>query len=123
MATTLTPKHFADRLTSRGGAWVTLGSAILIMMILFGIFAGAKAPARTGQAPADAESTRVAELMQQFPGADEQAVLVVASRDGGGTLSAENLDALAELLPVIGGERTARGPSHAAVNRSAAAAT
>jgi len=33
-------------LTSRGGAWIALGVAVLVMVVLFGIFGGAQAPAR-----------------------------------------------------------------------------
>ncbi|WP_341872843.1 MMPL family transporter [Leucobacter insecticola] len=99
--------RFSDRLTSRGGAWVALGAALLIMTVLFGVFGGAQAAARTSQAPVDAESTRVSELLAQFPNADRQSVLVVASREDGGTLTEANLTALHELLPELNPEATA----------------
>lgn len=71
------------------------------MVGLFGVFSGADAPARTGQAPVDAESTRASELMAQFPNADEQSVLVVATRGDGDELSASDTASLAEMLPVL----------------------
>ena len=101
MATASTPTRFSERLTSRGGAWIALGTALLIMAVLFGAFAGAKAPARTGQAPVGAESTQVDELLAQFPDAAHQSVLVVASRDDGAELSNDDLTALDGLVPVL----------------------
>lgn len=95
--------RFSDRLTSRRGAWISLGVAVLVMAGLFGVFGGAQAPARTGQAPVGAESTRVGELMAQFPDADQQAVLIVASRANGTDLSGADLEDLEGLLPVLDG--------------------
>ncbi|MGO1539847.1 MAG: hypothetical protein ACTHW3_10815, partial [Leucobacter sp.] len=69
MAHTPSPTHFSDRLTSRRGAWVALGVAVALLVALFGLFGSADAPARTGHAPADAESTQVSELMEKFPNA------------------------------------------------------
>lgn len=93
--------RFSDRLTSRRGAWIALGAAVLIMVVLFGAFSGAEAPARTGQAPVDSEATRVSELLEQFPNADRQSVLVVASRDGGSELSDTDIESLSNLLSVL----------------------
>ncbi|GAA1318587.1 MMPL family transporter [Leucobacter albus] len=93
--------HFADLLTSRRGAWVSLGAALLILVTLFGVFGGAQAPARNAQAPADSESARVSELLETFPNADRQSVLVVAAREDGAKLTAADTQALAELLPVL----------------------
>lgn len=92
---------FSDRLTSRGGAWVSLGLVVLIMVALFGIFAAAEAPAGNDQAPAGSESARASELMAQFPNADRQSVLVVASRDDGEPLAVEDAEELEGLLPVL----------------------
>lgn len=94
-------RHFSDRLTSRGGAWGSLGLVVLVIVALFGAFGSANAPERNDQAPATAESTRTSELMAEFPNADRQSVLVVASRDDGATLSASDIEALAALLPVL----------------------
>ncbi|MCT1394827.1 MMPL family transporter [Microbacterium sp. p3-SID338] len=89
-------------MTSRGGAWITLGVVLLIMMTLFGLFGSAKAPAGTEQAPAGSESARTSALLAEFPNADRQSVIVVASRDDGATLSAPDVDVLEGLLPVLG---------------------
>ncbi|WP_328529671.1 MMPL family transporter [Nocardioides sp. NBC_00368] len=91
--------HFADRLTSRRGAWAALGLAVVVMGVLFGVLGGAEAPAGSGDAPAGSEATRVGELMKGFPDADRQTVLVVASRTDGGELSAGDLEGL---VPVVG---------------------
>lgn len=96
--------HLADRLTSRRGAWVALGLAVVVMGVLFGAFAGAEAPAQTGQAPAGSESTRVSALLEEFPGADRESVLVVASRADEGALSSSDLDGLERLGVQVGAQ-------------------
>jgi len=91
----------SDRLTSRRGAWVSLGLVLLVMVLLFGAFGSAKAPAGNAQAPAASESARVSELLATFPDADRQSVLVVASRDDGAKLTAAQVGELKDLLPVL----------------------
>lgn len=92
---------FSDRLTSRGGAWLSLGLAVVIMVALFGVFGSAQAPPRSDQVPAGAESKRTSELMTTFPNADRQSVLVVASRQDGAPLSEREIEKLKDLLPVL----------------------
>ena len=75
---------------------------LLIVVGLFGAFGSAKAPARNAQAPMSSESTRASELMAEFPNADRQPVLVVASRNDGEKLSEEDAIALTALLPKLG---------------------
>ncbi|MEW2006301.1 MMPL family transporter [Microbacterium sp. NPDC079208] len=89
-------------MTSRGGAWIMLGVVLLIMTALFGLFGSTKAPAGNEQAPAGSESARASALLAEFPNADRQSVIVVASRNDGATLSAQDVDALDSLLPVLG---------------------
>ncbi|GAB6857540.1 MMPL family transporter [Microbacterium xylanilyticum] len=101
MAVSRARRPFSDRLTSRGGAWVSLGLVVLIMVALFGVFGSAKAPARNDQAPVGAESSRTSELLAEFPNADRQSVLVVASRDDGAKLSEGEIEELKDLLPVL----------------------
>jgi len=101
MAATGVQRHFSDRLTSRRGAWISLGLVVLIMVLLFGAFGSAKAPAGNAQAPADAESTRVAEILTTFPNADRQSVLVVASRGDGAALTDAQIGDLKGMLPVL----------------------
>ncbi|HJA04965.1 MAG TPA: MMPL family transporter, partial [Candidatus Microbacterium stercoravium] len=93
--------RISDRLTSRRGAWISLGLAVVLMTMLLGIFGGAKAPSNAGQAPAGSEATRVSELLEEFPDADRQPVLVVATRDDGGDLAGSDLAALDDLIPVL----------------------
>ena len=94
--------HVADRLTSRRGAWLALGLAAVVMGVLFGLLGGVEAPERSGQAPVGSESTRVGELMEEFPGADRQAAIVVATREDGGELSAGDLEGLRPVGDVAG---------------------
>lgn len=91
----------SDRLTSRRGAWVSLGLVLLVMVLLFGAFGSAKAPASNAQAPAASESARVSELLATLPDADRQSVLVVASRDDGAKLTDAQVGELKDLLPVL----------------------
>ncbi|WCD92862.1 MMPL family transporter [Microbacterium sp. nov. GSS16] len=103
---------FSDRLTSRRGAWVSLGLVLLVMVLLFGAFGSAKAPEGNASAPADSESARTSALLDEFPNADRQSVLVVTTRDDGAALTDADLAGLTELLPVLD-ERTdadATGP-------------
>ncbi|MBL3700043.1 MMPL family transporter [Leucobacter luti] len=101
MATPQKSPGFSGWLTSRGGAWLALGAVLLIMTVLFGAFGSAKAPAQNASAPPASESARAAELMQQFPNAERQSVLVVATPAAGGELSAADLAAAEALLPLL----------------------
>jgi RND superfamily putative drug exporter len=91
-----------DRLTSRRGAWVSLGIVLIAFVALFGLFSRVDAPSGTETAPSDSESSRVSALLDEFPDADEQSVIVVASRTDAGDLTASDLDALDDLAPAIG---------------------
>lgn len=93
--------RFSDRLTTRRGAWISLGLVLLIMTVLFGAFGSAKAPEGNAQAPVDSESAQTAELLEEFPNADRQSVLVVASRDDGAGLSDSDITDLEALLPML----------------------
>lgn len=101
MAELSTRPHLADRLTSRRGAWVALGLALLIVTVLFGVFRGAQAPSANGQAPVNSEASQVSDLLATFPNADQQSVLVVASRNDGAELSETDVADLKGLLPVL----------------------
>ncbi|MFS2280396.1 MMPL family transporter [Microbacterium sp. OR21] len=91
----------SDRLTSRRGAWVSLGLVLFVMVLLFGAFGSAKAPEGNAAAPTDSESARVSALLDEFPNADRQSVLVVTTRDDGAKLTDSDLTGLEELLPVL----------------------
>lgn len=99
MADPLVRSRFSDKLTSRRGAWVGIGVALVVIVGLFGLFSGAEAPPRTGQAPVSSESNQVDELLDQFPDADVQSVVVVASRVDGGELTGADISSLKGLLP------------------------
>ena len=94
-------RPLSQRLTSRGGAWISLGIVLLIMIAMFGAFGSAKAPAKNEQAPADAESTRVSALLDRFPDADRPSVLIVASRADGAALTAAQREELASLRAAL----------------------
>lgn len=97
-------------LVSRRGAWVSLGVALTLLVALFGLLGQAKAPTFNAQAPSDSESSRVTELLEEFPNADQQPVLIVAERDGGGTFTPENVNALERVIPSIA-EHAAADPT------------
>lgn len=101
MAYSFVRPRVSDRLTSRRGAWIALLVAALVVVALFGVFGNANAPARTGQAPVGSESIHVAELMERFPDADHQSVLVVATREDGAKLAPADVEALKALTPVL----------------------
>ena len=111
MARNIARTRFADLLTSRRGAWVSLITGLLVMVALFGAFSGAEAPARNAQAPVSSESAKAAELLDKFPGAEQQSVLVVATRANGGELTGADTEALQKLgLELVDAESTARAP-------------
>lgn len=98
---TATRARLSDRLTSRRGAWISLGIVLIAFVALFGLFSRIEAPTANEAAPDDSESSRVSALLDEFPDADEQSVLVVASRADAGELSTSDLEVLDELLPVL----------------------
>ena len=111
MARNTTRTHLADLLTSRRGAWISLSIGLLVMIALFGAFGGAQAPARNVQAPVTSESARAAELLGEFPGAEQESVLIVASRTDGGELTAADTEALRALAPILLDATDATGPN------------
>lgn len=48
--------HFSDRLVSRKGAWISFAASLIVMLALFGLFGGAKAPSGVDPAPPSSES-------------------------------------------------------------------
>lgn len=90
-----------DRLTSRRGAWISLGIVLLTFVALFGLFSRVDAPTGNETAPPDSESSQVNALLEEFPNADEQSVLVVASRADAADLSPADVTALEALVPLL----------------------
>ncbi len=113
--------HFSDRLTSRGGAWLALGCAVTILLILMGVFAGAAAGSGHDEAPPDSESARAAAILATFPRADEQSVIVIASRSDGSRLTPSDMQAVDALKPVLQ-RQTGLAPSGPQVSEDGAAA-
>lgn len=105
-------RSLPERLTSRRGAWVSLLIGGVVMVALLGALGRASLPAGSDTAPPASESARAAAEAASFPDADEHTVLLVASRDGGGALTDDDLAALAGLLPAVEAETgaTASGP-------------
>lgn len=80
---------------------MSLGIVLISLVVLFGLFSGFQSPSQNAQAPVDSESTQVSELMKEFPDADRQSVLVVASREDGSELSEKDITELEGLIPVL----------------------
>ncbi|MBO0980188.1 MMPL family transporter [Microbacterium sp. SD291] len=94
-------RSLPERLTSRRGAWVALTIGILALVALIGALGRASLPAGSDTAPPASESARAAAEAETFPDAGEQTVLLVATRDDGGALTADDLVGLTGLLPAI----------------------
>ena len=92
------------RLTSRRGAWISLALGVLALVALIGVFGRADLAAGSDPVPPQSESGQVAALSDEFPDADEQALLVVASRDDGATLTSDDLADLTALAAAIDAE-------------------
>lgn len=88
---------FASRLTSKRGSKISLALVLLVFVALFGIFSSAEAPSRTAHAPADSDSAVVSELLGEFPNADRQQALLVATNDNLTELSPQNVSELEKL--------------------------
>ncbi|MBD3943247.1 MMPL family transporter [Microbacterium sp. NEAU-LLC] len=106
------PDSLSRVLTSRRGAWLSLALGLLALVALIGAFGRADLAAGGDAMPPRSESAQVASLADEFPDADEQSLLVVASRDDGGVLTPADLEAIAALVPVIdaGSGASSRGP-------------
>lgn len=98
---TATRARFPDRLTSRRGAWISLGIVLLTFVALFGLFSRIDGPTGNETAPPDSESSQVSALLEEFPNADEQSVLVVASRADAADLSPADVAALEDIVPAL----------------------
>lgn len=101
MSSTRLRRTLPDRLTSRRGAWISIVLIVLAIVALFGLFNSAQTPPGNSISPGTSESAQVKALADQFPGADEGSVLIVATRDDGAALTEANLAALTGLTPGI----------------------
>ncbi|WP_417563264.1 MMPL family transporter [Microbacterium sp.] len=94
-------RSLPTHLTSRRGAWISLAVGVLVLVALMGLFGRASMPPGNDVAPPQSESARAAALAADLPGADRQVVLVVASRDDGGTLTTADTAALQQLAAPV----------------------
>lgn len=79
--------NIGTALVSKRGAWIVLGAVLVLVILLFGLLSGAGEDRPMESAPSDSESSQVADTLAKFPDADEQTVMVVASRTDGQALS------------------------------------
>ena len=101
MPNTRTSAGFADRLTSRRGAWISLLLALLAIVGVFGVLSGASAPSGNDAAPPASESAAVTAALAEFDEGTKQALLLVASRDDGAVLTEADLAAVGALAPLL----------------------
>lgn len=73
----------AHTLTSKRGSWLVLGGIVVLVALIFGLLSGAGEDRATESAPADSESTQAQKILDEFPEADKQSVMVVTSNEDG----------------------------------------
>ncbi|WP_181272680.1 MMPL family transporter [Brevibacterium oceani] len=84
-------------LTSKRGSWFVLGGVVVLIALLFGLLSGAGEDRANETAPTDSESTQVQQTLDKFPNADEQSVIVVASKDDDSAISSDEQKELGTL--------------------------
>ena len=89
--------NIGTSLVSKRGAWIVLGAVLVLVTLLFGLLSGAGEDRPMESAPPDSESSQVADTLAKFPDADEQTVMVVASRTDGQALSPADETGLTDL--------------------------
>ena len=92
----------AHTLTSKRGSWLVLGGIVVLVALLFGLLSGAGEDRPNETAPADSESTQAQKILDKFPEADKQSVMVVASHEDGSELSADDQAQLKKLGTSLG---------------------
>lgn len=92
----------AHTLTSKRGSWLVLGGIVVLVALIFGLLSGAGENRPAGTAPADSESTQAQNILDKFPEADKQSVMVVASNEDGAELSSDDQAQLKELGGSLG---------------------
>jgi RND superfamily putative drug exporter len=94
-------QRVSTALTSRKGARLALVIALVSFLALLGLFSMVKAPDRSSVEPAGSESGQVAALLSEFPGADWQSVVMVATRTDDTRLDQTELAGLRGLMPAL----------------------
>ena len=92
----------AHTLTSKRGSWLVLGGIVILVALIFGLLSGAGEDRANESAPADSESTQAQKILDEFPEADKQSVMVVASHEDGSELSADDQAELKKLGTSLG---------------------
>ena len=92
----------AHTLTSKRGSWLVLGGIVVLVALIFGLLSGAGEDRSNESAPANSESTQAQKILDEFPEADKQSVMVVASNEDGSELSADDQAELKELGTSLG---------------------
>lgn len=94
-------QQLSAALTSRRGARIALLIAVLSFTALFGLFSMVAAPDGSSVEPANSESSQVAALLAEFPDADQQSVILVATRIDGAVLSTADLTGISRMMPAL----------------------
>lgn len=92
----------AHTLTSKRGSWLVLGGIVVLVALTFGLLSGAGEDRSSESAPANSESSQAQKILDEFPEADKQSVMVVASNEDGSELSADAQAELKELGTSLG---------------------
>ena len=92
----------AHTLTSKRGSWLVLGGIVVLVALIFGLLSGAGEDRANESAPADSESTQAQKILDEFPEADKQSVVVVTSNEDGSELSADDQADLKKLGTSLG---------------------
>lgn len=82
-------------------SWLSLAVMLGVFIALFGVFGSSTAPSLNASSAQDSESAKVAALLTEFENADRQSVMVVATANGAGPLSEEQLEGIELLSPVL----------------------
>lgn len=114
-------RSLSVRLSSRRGAWTALAVAVVLVVAVMGLFAGASVGSGHDVTAASSESARADALASQFPNADRQSVLIVASREDQGRLDTADIAALGRLVTQVQSETgtPAGGPEISSDGRAA----
>src|SRR5699024_9871970 len=93
---------------------------LLFILVLFGGFSSVEPPpAGNDVAPPESESAAVAQVLDEFPGVEEQSVIIVLTPDHGGALTGEDDLAIDALTRALAPQYEVSGPMISADERAA----
>lgn len=93
--------RLSTALTSRRGARAALVISLLTFTVLLGLFSTVKAPTGSSIEPANSESGAAAALLDEFPDADQQSVIVVGTRSDDAPLTDTDIAHIADVTPIL----------------------